>query len=287
MSKPTLYEFSGSAWCQVPKLAVEELGLQNVVEYKSVNLAEGANFNPEFLKVNPHGTVPTLVIEDGNTPKKYTDSTNATREILKLAPNAPKTNTHTDHELDKLIREVHSEEHDPNVLLLLAVNDEDRAAKAQGLPAAFLGGRQKALDQYAPAGGEFASFLQEKQKGNGALLSFYTGNPDEAVRQKMYADAAAQWKSAGNLIRGEITHILRKTPGSFLGGSDAPGEADFHLITWLARIITDAGGKPGSVSGEAFAALQQRIGSEPIDPVVAGYWDTWTQRPSFKKLGVH
>jgi hypothetical protein len=106
------------------------------------------------------------------------------------------------------------------------VNDEDRAAKAQGLPAAFLGGRQKALDQYAQAGGEFASFLQEKQKGNGALLSFYTGNPDEAVRQKMYADAAAQWKSAGNLIRGELTHILRKTPGSFLGGSDTPGEAD-------------------------------------------------------------
>lgn len=60
-----------------------------------------------------------------------------------------------------------------------------------------------------------------------------------------------------------------------------------HLITWLARIITDAGGKAGSVSGEAFAALQNRIGSETIDPVVAGYWDTWTQRPSFQKLGVH
>jgi hypothetical protein len=60
-----------------------------------------------------------------------------------------------------------------------------------------------------------------------------------------------------------------------------------HVITWLARVITDAGGKPGSVSGEALAALQQRIGPESIDPVVAGYWDGWTQRPSFQKIGVH
>lgn len=60
-----------------------------------------------------------------------------------------------------------------------------------------------------------------------------------------------------------------------------------HLITWLARILTDAGAKPGSVSGEAFKALQARIGSETIDPVVAGYWDGWTQRASFQKIGVH
>lgn len=37
---PVLYEFSGSCWAQVPKLAIEELGLQDQVEYKSVNLAE-------------------------------------------------------------------------------------------------------------------------------------------------------------------------------------------------------------------------------------------------------
>lgn len=108
------------------------------------------------------------------------------------------------------------------------MNDEDRAAKAKGLPAAFLGGRQKALDKYAPEnqGGEFGSFLQEKQKGNGALLAFYTGEPDQATRDKMYADADAQWKSAGNLIRGEVTHLLKKTPGSYLGGASEPGEAD-------------------------------------------------------------
>ncbi|BEI82183.1 hypothetical protein CcaverHIS002_0300510 [Cutaneotrichosporon cavernicola] len=283
MSKAVLYDFFASAWCQVPKLAIEELGLQNDVETKVVNLLEGQNFEPSYLKINAHGTIPSLQV-DGKT---YDDSTSCTRKLIEMAPNAPKKDTHTDHELEKLIRAVHSDHHDPNVLLLLAVNDDDRAEKAKGLPAAFLGGRQKTLDKLATEGGEFADFILAKQKFNGTLLSFYTGNPDEATRQKIYADANGQWKSAGEFIRGEVTHILRKTPGSYLGGASTPGEADYHLITWLARIITDAGGAAGSVSGEAFAALQKRIGPEPIDPVVAGYWDGWTQRPSFKKLGVH
>lgn len=37
---PVLYDFFASAWCQVPKLAIEELGLQNNVELKVVNLLE-------------------------------------------------------------------------------------------------------------------------------------------------------------------------------------------------------------------------------------------------------
>ncbi|GMK58030.1 hypothetical protein CspeluHIS016_0500620 [Cutaneotrichosporon spelunceum] len=284
MSKAVLYDFFASAWCQVPKLAIEELGLQNNVELKVVNLLEGENFQPAYLKVNSHGTIPSLEANG----KTYTDSTTCTRALIEMAPNAPKKDTHTDHELEKLIHGVHSEHHDPNVLLLLPVNDEDRSAKASGLPAAFLGGRQKTLDLLVKEDtGEFETFIKEKQKFNGTLLSLYTGEADDDTVKKVYSDANAQWKNAGDFIRGEVTHILRKTPGSYLGGASVPGEADYHLITWLARIITDAGGKAGSVSGEAFAALQARIGPEPIDPVVAGYWDSWTQRASFKKLGVH
>lgn len=164
-----------------------------------------------------------------------------TRELIKRAPHAK--NTHTDHELDKLIREVHSDHHDPNVLLLLAVDDEDREAKANGFPAVFLGGRQKALDHYAPQSGEFQAFLQEKQKGNASLLSFYTGNPDESVRSKLYADAKAQWKSAGDLIRGEVTHILKKTPGSYLGGAKEPGEADCEFCARVEGVGSDGDGE--------------------------------------------
>lgn len=71
----------------MPKLAISEAGFKDgAFELISINLAEvscqksfvvvssqtkGANFNPEYLKVNPSGTVPTLV-NDGKT---FSDST--------------------------------------------------------------------------------------------------------------------------------------------------------------------------------------------------------------------
>lgn len=44
-------------------------------------------------------------------------------------------------------------------------------------------------------------------------------------------------------------------------------------MTWLARIITDAGVPPGSISGVALKAVEARTGGQPIDPVVAGFWE--------------
>jgi hypothetical protein len=62
---------------------------------------------------------------------------------------------------------------------LLSVSDEDRESKVNGIPKAFLQGRQDALDKYVKdAPEEFKQFLEDKQKGNRGMLEFYTGNPD-------------------------------------------------------------------------------------------------------------
>ena len=158
---------------------------------------QGKNFDPEYLKINKNGTVPTLVI-DGET---YTDSTvrappgnrspdqrspqTVVSELIKRAPHPPPTSAHTS---TSIIEEVHAEAHDPNATLLSAISDSDREAKIKGLPKGFLEGRQKALDQYAPnAPAEFKDFLEAKQKGNKEFLEFYTGNPDVRSRGSWYS----------------------------------------------------------------------------------------------------
>jgi len=67
-----IYEFGESCWANVPKIAIAETDTPaDQVEWVSIVLAEGKNFDPEYLKINPNGTVPTLIV-DGKT---FTDST--------------------------------------------------------------------------------------------------------------------------------------------------------------------------------------------------------------------
>lgn len=94
--------------------------------------------------------------------------------------------------------------------------------------------------RYAPSAPEqFKAFLEEKQKANGQILAVIQGKADvsyatpgykltlqAATNAGIYAAAAAQWKASGHVIRAEITPILKKAPGKFLGGADSPGEAD-------------------------------------------------------------
>ncbi|XP_014095028.1 glutathione S-transferase 1 [Bactrocera oleae] len=62
MGKIELYAIGGSAPCRAVLLTLKALNV--TFEYKLLNLMTGANRTPEYLAINPHGTVPTLV-DDG------------------------------------------------------------------------------------------------------------------------------------------------------------------------------------------------------------------------------
>jgi glutathione S-transferase len=40
---------------------------------EKVNILTGENLSPQYLKINPHGTVPTLKLEDGTIIADSTD----------------------------------------------------------------------------------------------------------------------------------------------------------------------------------------------------------------------
>lgn len=48
--KKTLYVFGGAIWPSAPWLAVTALGYDDQVNVEQVNLVEGANFAPEFVR---------------------------------------------------------------------------------------------------------------------------------------------------------------------------------------------------------------------------------------------
>ncbi|KAK6910271.1 hypothetical protein L486_00066 [Kwoniella mangroviensis CBS 10435] len=281
--KITLYEFVGSCWANAPKIALSETGFKKDkdVEWVSINLAEGKNFEPDYLKINPAGTVPTLITSKG---EKFQDSISAVRQIIKLAPHPPKVDAHTS---TSIIEEIHASAHDPNATLLFAINDEDRKEKSNGLPKGFLQGRQKALDKLAEnPPDEFKDFLLKKKKDNQQLLDFYITEPDESTKQAHYSQGQNLWKSVGIAVRGVVTQALKKNDGPFAGGEE-PSEVDYHLITWLARTITNTGVEPDSPASVAIPKLQEYTGGHNIDPVVRQYWDAWLARPSFKDNSIH
>ena len=278
-SHPKLYEFHASCWANVPKLAISETHIKDV-EFVNVTLAEGENFNPDFLKINPNGTVPALV----SGGKTYTDSTTVVQELLKLAPHPPQ---HSAHSSTSIIEEIHAEAHDPNASMLVPVSEEDRQKKAQGVPAGFVNGRQKGLDKYlASAPEEFKDFIQQKAEGNKQLVELFAGNLDDKSKEKFFHTGQELWKSTGIVIRGVITQALQKTPGPFAGG-EQPSEVDYHIITWLARVVSNAGVEPGSPSSEMLPVLQKWTGGHAFDPVIGKYWDAWIKRDSFKDNKIH
>lgn len=66
---------TGSLWGSVPSLCLVEKGYSaEDYEVRQVNLLEGENFAPTYLRVNSKGTVPSLVVPIGVTTGQEVDT---------------------------------------------------------------------------------------------------------------------------------------------------------------------------------------------------------------------
>lgn len=152
--------------------------------------------------------------------------------------------------------------------------------KAAGFPAIFAQNRQDALHKYSaePAGAKFESFYVEKKAGNGGLLGIYKGHaPAEAV-QGFIGQSNQVWANIVRLITKELSNVPLM---GYLDG-ERPGETDFHLGAYLARIAMTQG-----VS--ELHELEASLG-EPVPDNVLAYWKAWLERPSWKQVyaeGLH
>ncbi|KAI0082077.1 hypothetical protein K474DRAFT_1655412 [Panus rudis PR-1116 ss-1] len=269
MSKPTLYVFGLSVWAAVPEIAIVELGYApDAIEKKVVNLAEGENFNPEFVKLNPNATLPTLTAEG----KAYTTTYDVTRYLVEHAPKKVTPGTKS------FIDRIHEDSLDPNFPLLSVRNEEELKAAASGFAFTFVDNRQKALLKYSqtPEAASLKSFYDKKIPANGGVLAIYKGEAPADAKEEFFKLSKKHWEHISDYILKELPSLLPES--GFLGG-ETPGEDDFHLIAWLARIGFLTGAKPEK---GGYKAIEKET-KAPIPAKVAAYWDAWTERPGWKQ----
>ncbi|KAI5897735.1 uncharacterized protein SCHCODRAFT_02744081 [Schizophyllum commune H4-8] len=298
MSTLVLYTIPPSVWASAARLAIYELGYEDDVKFKDVNLAQGENFHPEFLAKNPNGTLPTLETPEGT----LTNTTDVIKYLVEHASKEVKTSDVT------LIESLHSDALDPNFAKQMARTEEELAAKSHAFLLAFLEGRQRALEEQSarPEGAPYKDFYDAKKASNGDFLAIVNGSAPSDVKQVLFDKAKALHENLRSFIYDELPRILpnpcsgsdmlcetssdmpwETNSGSdhFLGG-DLPGEADFHLAAWLARIFSTCG---ADAAGDASEKSKAAFGGQ-LPPSVLEYWNAWVARPSWGKVygqGLH
>ncbi|CAE6457323.1 unnamed protein product [Rhizoctonia solani] len=273
-AKPVLYVFGASVWASAPSLALLELKYPpGAVEEKVVNLLEGENFTPEFIKINNNATLPTLVTAD----KTYTDTAGSVEWIVLNAPTPGIKSTHQD-----VIVAVHRDNIDPNFSLLSARTQEELDSKRGGIPGQFIRQRQAKLEELAPKSPEdLKVWYKGKLEFNGFLSSVYAEGASPDVTSGWFDKSNQHWENVKAFITSELPNFLPES--GFIDGV-VPGEADFHVAAWLARTAGVSGAKIDDV-----APLGEALGLS-LDPKIVAYFNAWKVRDSWKKVyeeGLH
>ncbi|KAJ7627471.1 hypothetical protein FB45DRAFT_1060142, partial [Roridomyces roridus] len=111
MSKK-LYTFGYSVWSAAAEIARWDLGYpEDEISLEIVDLFKGENFDPAFLKLNPNGTLPTLVAPG----RVYTNSADVISYLVQNPPAERKSAT------PGIIEAIHDDKYEPNLGLLVDI----------------------------------------------------------------------------------------------------------------------------------------------------------------------
>ncbi|TFY54805.1 hypothetical protein EVG20_g9561 [Dentipellis fragilis] len=268
MSKPVFYTFTMSVWSAVPELALIELGLADQFDRKNIDLMKGENFNPEFLKINPNATLPTISANG----TQYLNTIDVTDFLVKTA--SVKVTPRTD-----ITTEIHKDQYDPNVAMVIARSDEELTAKASGFPKVFLETRLNGIKSWAATAEAkpYKALFDAKIAAAEGILAIYGYVAPVDVRQSFFKNGQFLYSNIHQFYSQTLPSAIGTGP--FIAGA-TPGEDDFHVGAWLAHIAAVFG---ATTISEGLAALEKGFG-EPVPPKVIAYYNAWSERPSFQKV---
>ncbi|KAL7931884.1 hypothetical protein V8C35DRAFT_308802 [Trichoderma chlorosporum] len=275
-----VYTFPGSQWAQVAHLALAQKGVpESQYELRNVDLMVGANFDPEYLKINPNGTVPSLT--SPSLDKPLIESTDALRFIdaldgnSTLIPSDPKVKANVQAILDV----VHSDDAGTNTILLLARDDGEMKKKKASGYRDFVVNRQTRLEK-EQAADPAHSFYGPKILENGAVSKFYVAEISDE-HKRFYKTSDDAYKAfAGAMNKLDTLLVLPYAAGN------AITEADFHVTAWLAHAMHGAGTDPTQIQDLSVLEklIQKSVPSFTIGDKTRQWWVSIAATDAFKKV---
>ena len=140
----------------------------------------------------------------------------------------------------------------------------------------------KVLQRVAPtAPAELKSFYDGRVSKINGLNTVYTPGASSDVTGPFFKASQGNWDAVSNFTLKILPEYLPEQ--GFIGG-EVPGEADYHVGAWLARIAGVLGGKNESGAWKSFEAFG------PVPESLKKYWETWAARKSWNvvyKDGLH
>jgi glutathione S-transferase len=235
------------------------------------------NFEPDYLQINPNGTIPSLTAP--SLAKPLVDSVEILEYLDQSRPDTSPlipTDSSSKKRVEELIDLVHSAQVDTNLILLQARSYEELEGKKNSPWMTFLSNRQTTLDKYR-AEDPSHPFYERRAAENGGLLRLYTSEltPEHTA---FFERTHAQYRDfAGGLAHLDSLLVRPYAAGPLITA------ADLHIVPWLAHAMWGAGGH----EIDDFAPLEQLIQvSVPefhIGVRIREWWDTMRHRGSFKE----
>ncbi|KAI0788443.1 hypothetical protein C8Q75DRAFT_719821 [Abortiporus biennis] len=294
--KAALYYSKLSIWASVPLLALEEKGYgPDEVDLKEVDLSTGENFAPSYLRINPHATVPTLVVPLQNTLQAEIESrykaiqdSRAIVEFLDKSRSS-QSRTHTTSMApapaltpatiafsatsNKIIDLLHSEPADPNALVYFNARDDKSLKQLAHDVLPKLTAKRETLTKlihdnetaHIRVSEKTQKFWEVKRIASDGIISILQNaskNADEldATAQKARSEYFAAANAAWNALKEVLLQLHQEIIGPYALG-DQLSLADLHLAAWLARLAKLSGATGADDGNTVTDKIEVHIGN--------------------------
>ncbi|KAH8801733.1 hypothetical protein F5884DRAFT_526012 [Xylogone sp. PMI_703] len=278
-TKITVYSSKASQWASVAHLTLEEKGYQPdeyIVE--EIDLVGGENFHPDYVKINPNGTIPSLTAP--NLSKPLIESADVLAFLDGQRQDKPSLfpkDAAQRQRVNQLISHVHQDKLSTNLILLQARDEQEMNEKKNAIWKQFLANRQEKLTKYGAQHPEIPLYAS-RTKDNGAVHELYNTEIGPAHQHFFKATDDAYKGFADGLRELDSLLVLPYAAG------ESVTAADIHIVPWLAHGLWGAGGS-NIFDFEPLEKLIQK--SDPnftFGDRTKTWWKNISETQSFKKV---